>query len=302
MQSIYAMHQNGSDNIEKQEKFLLNSIESILDLYLILMTILPELQKKEIDFIEKSKLKHLATKEELNPNLKFVKNAIFTFFEQNNALSIAVEKQKINNWKSNDDTIFSLLQEIKQSTVYQNYMETTKSSFEEDRNFVVELFETVIAPNEVLYSYLEDFKLTWIDDIPVVNTLILKQLNQLSEKENCFKIPATYKDSDDKDFAISLFRKTVLNEDKLEKEFSEKTPNWDISRIAEIDTIVLKMAICELLNFPSIPTKVTMNEYLEVVKEYSTPKSSVFINGILDNLVKEFEINNRINKIGRGLL
>ena len=302
MQSIYAMHQNGSDNIEKQEKFLLNSIESILDLYLILMTILPELQKKEIDFIEKSKLKHLATKEELNPNLKFVKNAIFTFFEQNNALSIAVEKQKINNWKSNDDTIFSLLQEIKQSTVYQNYMETTKSSFEEDRNFVVELFETVIAPNEVLYSYLEDFKLTWIDDIPVVNTLILKQLNQLSEKENSFKIPATYKDSDDKDFAISLFRKTVLNEDKLEKEFSEKTPNWDISRIAEIDTIVLKMAICELLNFPSIPTKVTMNEYLEVVKEYSTPKSSVFINGILDNLVKEFEINNRINKIGRGLL
>ena len=302
MQSIYAMHQSGSDNLEKQEKFLLNSIENSLDLYLILITILPELQKKEIDFIEKSKLKHLATPEEKNPNLKFVNNAIFSFLEDNNALSIALEKHKVNNWQANDDLILSLLQEVKQSDLYQNYMVSKTSGFNEDRDFVINLFEKVIAPNEILYHYLEDFKLTWIDDIPVVNTLILKQLGQLSAKENSFKIPPTYKDEDDKDFAISLFRKTVLNEEKLAKEFSDKTPNWDISRIAEIDTIVLKMAICELLNFHSIPVKVTINEYLEIVKEYSTPKSSTFINGILDTLVKEFQTNNKLNKVGRGLL
>ena len=302
MQSIYAMHQNGSDNLEKQEKFLLNSIESILDLYLILITILPEMQKKEIEFIEKSKLKHLVTKEERNPNLKFVNNAIFTLIDENSKLSIALETNRINNWQANDDTILSLLQSVKQSDLYEKYMASTDSSFEADRKFVADLYETIIAPNDVLYSYLEDFKMTWIDDIPVVNTLILKQLNQLTQKENAFKVPKTYKDDDDKAFAVALFRKTILNEDKLSKEFSDKTPNWDIDRIAEIDTIVLKMAICELLHFSSIPVKVTLNEYLEVVKEYSTPKSSFFINGILDNLVKEYQTNNKINKVGRGLL
>ena len=302
MQSIYAMHQNGSDNLEKQEKFLLNSIESILDLYLLLITILPEMQKKELDFIEKSKLKHLVTAEDRNPNLKFVNNAIFKILDENSKLSIALETNRISNWQSNDDTILSLLQAVKQSELYSKYMNSAETSFEADRNFVVDLFETIIAPNDVLYSYLEDFKLTWIDDIPVVNTLILKQLGQINLKENSFKIPKTYKDEEDKAFAIALFRKTVLNEDKLSKEFSDKTPNWDIERIAEIDTIVLKMAICELLNFASIPVKVTLNEYLEVVKEYSTPKSSFFINGILDNLVKEFQTNNKLNKVGRGLL
>ncbi len=302
MQSIYAMHQNGSDNLEKQEKFLLNSIESILDLYLLLITILPEMQKKEIVFIEKSKLKHLVTKEEKNPNLKFVNNAVFSLLDENSKLNVALENHRITNWQSNDDTILSLLHEVKQSELYAKYMSSTITSFEEDRDFVVDMFETIIAPNEVLYSYLEDFKLTWIDDIPVVNTLILKQLSQISLQENSFKIPKTYKDDDDKAFAVALFRKTVLNEEKLSKEFSDKTPNWDIERIAEIDTIVLKMAICELLNFSSIPVKVTMNEYLEVVKEYSTPKSSFFINGILDNLLKDYQQNNKINKVGRGLL
>ena len=302
MQSIYAMHQNGSDNLEKQEKFLLNSIENILDLYLILISILPELQKKEIDFIEKSKVKHLATKEERNPNLKFVNNAVFNFLEQNTKLNTALDYNNINNWQFNDDTIISLLQAVKESELYDQYMSTPSTSFDEDKKFVAALYETVIAPNEVLYSYLEDFKLTWIDDIPVVNTLILKQLSQITVKEDSFTIPKTYKDQEDKAFAIALFRKTVLNEEKLAKEFSNKTPNWDIDRIAEIDTIVLKMAICELLNFASIPVKVTLNEYLEVVKEYSTPKSSFFINGILDNLVKEFQTNNKLNKVGRGLL
>ena len=302
MQSIYAMHQNGSDNLEKQEKFLLNSIENILDLYLILISILPELQKKEIDFIEKSKVKHLATKEERNPKLKFVNNSVFAFLEQNTKLNTALDYNNINNWQFNDDTIISLLQAVKESELYDQYMSTPSTSFDEDKKFVAALYETVIAPNEVLYSYLEDFKLTWIDDIPVVNTLILKQLSQITVKEDSFTIPKTYKDQEDKAFAIALFRKTVLNEEKLAKEFSNKTPNWDIDRIAEIDTIVLKMAICELLNFASIPVKVTLNEYLEVVKEYSTPKSSFFINGILDNLVKEFQTNNKLNKVGRGLL
>ena len=143
--------------------------------------------------------------------------------------------------------------------------------------------------------------MTWVDDIPVVNTQILKQLKQFSKTED-FRVSPLYRDVEDKDFASLLYRKTVLNEEKLAKEFIDKTPNWDMERIAELDTIILKMAICEFLKFPSIPVKVTLNEYLEVAKEYSTPKSSIFINGILDNLVKELEASKRIIKAGRGLM
>lgn len=302
MQSIYAMHQNGSDNLEKQEKFLTASTENIYELYLIMLLALVEIRKKEIDFIEISKKKHLATSVERNPNLRFVNNPILLALEDNNSLSIAAEKYKINNWIVNDNTIITLLQEVKNSKLYDKYMAKTETTFEEDRFFVADMFAEIIAPNESLYSYLEDFKLTWVDDIPIVNTQIHKELKQFSAEEDAFRVTKLFKDIEDRDFALILFRKTVLNESKLNKEFQDKTPNWDFDRIAELDTIILNMAICELFYFPSIPVKVTINEYLELAKEYSTPKSSIFINGILDNILKENELTDKIKKIGRGLL
>lgn len=303
MQSIYAMHQNDSDNLEKEEKFLFQSIENIRDLYLIMLSALIELRNSEEDFIEKSSKKHLATPQERNPNRKFINNKVLNLLSDNNALSIALENNKINNWKNNDDYILLLLDTVKQSEVYQNYMKGRDNDFDEDRDFVSTLFDEVIAPDEKLYEYLEDHKLTWVDDIPLVNTLLSKQLRLLKEEgDNAFIVPRLYKDIDDKDFVKSLFRKTVLNEVELAKEFIDKTPNWDTERIAEIDSIILKMAICEFLKFPSIPVKVTINEYLEIAKEYSTPKSSIFINGILDNLVKDFQATNKLVKTGRGLM
>jgi N utilization substance protein B len=301
MQSIYAMHQKNSDELEKEEKFLIHSIDNIQDLYLIMLSSLIEIRKKEVVFLETSSKKHLATPEEKNPNTKFVNNQVIQLIENSNAVSIALEKRKINNWSQNDDYILILLNEIKKSSMYQQYMSTTKSTFEEDKQFVVDMFTEVLAPNEKLYEYLEDNKLTWIDDIPLVNTQIQKQLKQIKQGEE-FKVVKLYKDEEDKEFVSLLFRKTVLNEVTLAKEYIDKTPNWDADRIAEIDTIILKMAICEFLKFPSIPVKVTINEYLEIAKEYSTPKSSIFINGILDNLVKEFEKENKIIKTGRGLM
>ncbi|MBY0487955.1 MAG: transcription antitermination factor NusB [Flavobacteriaceae bacterium] len=302
MQSVYAMHQSGSDNVEKQEKFLQYSLENIVDLYLIMLSSLVEIRKKEIDYINLAQKKHLATPEERNPNLRFINNPVLLALDESNSLSIALEKRKINNWQANDDTILMLLQDIKQSELYQNYMAKNAVTFEEERFFVADMFSELIAPNEKLYSYLEDFKLTWVDDIPVVNTQILKELKKMTPDEDSYRVPAIYKDAEDKDFATALFRKTVLNDSELAKEFIDKTPNWDLERIAELDTIILKMAICEFLKFPSIPMKVTINEYLELAKEYSTPKSSLFINGILDNIVKDFEANNRVNKAGRGLM
>lgn len=303
MQSIYAMHQNGSDNLEGQEKFLFYSIDAIQDLYLIMLSSLIEMAKKEKVFLHLSSQKHLATLEERNPNNKFINNSIFQLLEDNNSLSVALENRKITNWNIHDDYINLLLTSLKESKLYAKYMSTSVNTFEEDKQFVVDLFSEIIVPNEKLYEYLEDDKLTWIDDIPVVNTHIVKQLKAIkSAEDESFRVPKLFKDADDKDFAKDLFRKTVLNEKELAKEFDSKTPNWDMDRIAEIDTIILKMAICELLKFPSIPVKVTLNEYLELAKEYSTPKSSIFINGILDNLVKEFQTNKKMIKAGRGLM
>lgn len=303
MQSIYAMHQNDSDNMEKEEKFLFNSIENIRDLYLIMVSALVEIRNSEEEYIDKSQKKHLATAEERNPNKKFINNLVLQLLNESNPLSIAMEDRKIDNWKRNDDYVLLLLEDIKASEVYQKYMHNRENNWEEDRQFVYDLFTEVVAPNEKLYEYLEDYKISWVDDIPLVNTFIAKQLKQLTEEgKDAYYVPKLYKDADDKEFVRNLFRKTVLNEVELAKEFIDKTPNWDTERIAEVDAIILKMAICEFLKFPSIPVKVTINEYLEIAKEYSTPKSSIFINGILDNLVKDYQTNNKLVKTGRGLM
>jgi N utilization substance protein B len=302
MQSIYAMHQHQSDNLDKEEKFLFQSIENTQNLYLLLLSVLVEIKKKESEYIDLASKKHLATKEERNPNLNFINNKILVLLTESEALETALEDNKINNWKLNDDIILALIEAVKESDLYKNHMSKSTTSFEEDKHFLIDLYTEVIAPSDRLYDYLEDYKLTWVDDLPGINTLIVKQIKQLKSEKDTLVIPKVYKDGDDKEFVKNLFRRTVLNEVELSKEYIDKTPNWDVERIAEIDTIILKMAICELLKFPSIPTKVTINEYLEIAKEYSTPKSSIFINGILDNLVKEFDRDGKLNKAGRGLL
>ena len=303
MQSIYAMHLSKSDDLEKQEKFLLFSLDNIQDLYLTMMSIFSAIQKTEATLLDKSSKKHLATKEEKKPNLKFVNNLFVQFLTDNNSLNIAIEDRKIDYWNLHSEYIQILIEEIKDSRLYDNYMANNVNNFQEDKTFIENIFEEIIVPNEKLYEFIEDNKLTWVDDIPTVNTFIAKQLSAIkSDKDTSLKMPKIFKDTEDKEYVSNLFRKTILNEADFEKEYADKTPNWDTSRIAEIDTIILKMAICEFLKFPSIPTKVTINEYLEIAKEYSTPKSSIFINGILDVLVKEFQLSGKLLKTGRGLM
>jgi len=302
MQSIYAMHKHESENLEKEEKFLFQSIENMYDLYLLMLSTLLTINRKEEEYLDLASKKHLATKEERNPNKKFIQNKVLEILSKSESLDKILEERKINNWKQNDDVILFLIETIKKSDVYLEYMSNPVVSFDNDKDFILDLYSEIIAPNEKLYEYLEDYKLTWLDDFPTINTLILKQLKQIKKENEKFYIARLFKDQEDQDYVKDLFRKTVLNEVALSREYIDKTPNWDIERIAEIDTIILKMAICELLKFPSIPTKVTINEYLEIAKEYSTPKSSIFINGILDNLVKEFQLNKKLVKSGRGLL
>lgn len=302
LQAIYAMTQNQSDQLDVYEKYLFNSLENIRELYLLMLSSLIELQRVEKDFLEVSAQKHLATPEERNPNTKFINNSVLQILVTSESLNNWLEELRINQFQVNDHYIKGLLQEIKTSDLYKGYMKNRTNNFAEDKEFVIRLFTDVIAPNDKIYEFLEDYRISWIDDIPVVNTAILKQLQALKDETSYFKLNRVFKDDEDKEFAKQLFRKTVLNADVLIKEYEDKTRNWELDRIAEIDTIILNLGVCELQKFPSIPVKVTINEYLELAKEYSTPKSSIFINGILDALVKEYRQENKLNKIGRGLI
>ena len=303
MQTMYAFKGGESDDFTKDQKFLLFSIDNMYNLYLLLISLLLEVQKRAENDLQKKEKKHLATKEDKDPNKKFVNNQLLKSLSNNLQLKDRLDAHKITNWELDGEYVDIIFKAITKSDLYKDYMQTRVSDFKEDKDFIIDVFKDIIAPNEKLYEYIEDKNLTWLDDLPTVNTTILKLLRKVktTSTENHF-IPKLYKDADDQKFAIDLFRKTLLNRTLINKEIEMKTQNWDSDRIANVDYVLLQMAINELKNFPSIPVKVTINEYLEIAKEYSTPKSSIFINGILDKLVKEYDADGKLNKIGRGLL
>jgi len=303
MQVIYALKRSEEMNLTSEEKFLNLSMDSMYELYLLMLSLLIKVHEKAKDQQEKSQQKHLLTSEDLNPNMKFIKNALLVQLTENQILKNTIERHKVNNWELDNEYIVVIFRAILESDLFAKYMSSESTTYNKDRQFIVDLFKEVIAPNEKLYNYLEDRNLTWIDDLPVVNTALVKLLNKSKENNNeHYFTPKLFKDKEDKDFGLSLLKNTIKNLEPYTEEISLKTKNWDKDRIADIDFVLLQMAICEFYEFPSIPTKVSINEYIEIAKEYSTPKSNVFINGVLDKIVKEHIKNNTLNKIGRGLM
>ncbi|WP_431122520.1 transcription antitermination factor NusB [Flagellimonas flava] len=303
MQCIYALIQSKDDSLEKQQKFLKISIENMYVLYLLVLSLLVELHRLAEKHVQHASNKYLASEEDGYPDPeKFIKNRLLVQIASNKQLQQELSARKLNNWYLNEEYVKIIHKEIMGSDIYKTYMADTANGYGQDKEVIIQLFKEIIAPNEKIYEYFEDDKLTWVDDIPIVNTYLVKKLKKASANSNeSFFLPALLKDQQDMVYANDLLTKTLLNDAKWEKEIEGKTPNWDNDRIAEIDSIILKMAICELLNFPSIPEKVTLNEYLEVAKEYSTPKSSIFINGVLDKLAKEYKSTGQLQKMGRGL-
>lgn len=301
MQSVYATLQSKNDNLTKEEKFLTQSIERMADLHAILLNLFVEVQEIASKHLELAKKKHLASATEKNPSTKFINNQVINIFKESVSLNDYIEKKKLNNWKQADEFVRVIWDLIQGSEVYADYLKSDEKSFNNDKKFILKIFKNIIAPNEKLADYFEDQHISWVDDIPFVNTWIVKDINGLKESKT-FILSSLYKDVDDEKFVLNLYRKVVLNHEKYDKDIDDKTPNWDTDRIANIDMILMKMAICEFVEFPSIPTKVSMNEYIEISKDYSSQKSSFFINGVLDKVLKELITSKRIQKIGRGLL
>lgn len=301
MQSIYAMIHAENSDLVKEEKFLNHSVKRLFDLYAINLQIFIELNALAKQKMEISKKKFLATQEDLKPSTKFIENPIFIKIENSKTLATYIADNKLQNWSDNYEYIKILFDQLQKSEIYQSYLKKKVQGFKDDRYFVIQLFKELIAPNEKLAEYFEDDTISWADDIPFVNTWVVKTLERTSENKP-FKLGRLFKDDDDKAFVTELFRKTMLNYQNYDKDIIDKTPNWEADRIADVDMILIKMAICEFVNFPLIPVRVTINEYIEIAKDYSTENSGYFINGVLDRISKDFLKSKSIVKSGRGLL
>jgi N utilization substance protein B len=301
MQSVYAILTSKSDNLTKEEKFLTSSIDKMYDLYVLMLDVLPRVKAIAKETLEISKKKHFATSEDLNPNTKFIENRAIAVLEESVSFQNYKQENQLDNWHVEEKFMRTIFENLKKSELYSNYMSSSENSFKEDARFVVDFFTQFIAPNETLANYFEDMNISWVDDIPFVNTWAVRSLEKL-KKEKPFVLNEIYKDKEDREFVNDLFRKVVLNHTEFEKEIENKTPNWETDRIADLDMIMIKMGICEFLHFSSIPVKATMNEYIEIAKDYSTQKSSFFINGVLDKVWRELDKTGRLNKVGRGKL
>ena len=301
MQSVYAMIKSYDDDVLKEEKFIKHSIKRMFDLYVLLLDLLVEVQKLAVEKQEISKKKYLATKEDLSPNRKFVENKLIKKIAESTSLTLYKEAQNLDNWSKDDEYIKIIWDLLQNSDLFSDYLNSSEDSFNSDKDFVVAFFKEIVAPNLKLAEYFEGENITWVDDIPFVNTWVVRSLNK-QKSSNAFKLGSLYKNQDDQDFVSDLFKKVILNHHSFENDIKIHTPNWETDRIADMDMILIKMGVCEFLNFPFIPTKVSINEYIEIAKDYSSEKSGYFVNGVLDKLSREFLKDKKIVKVGRGLL
>lgn len=302
MQSTYALLQSKSDDIVKEKKFLNYSILKIYDLYVLQLQLLVEVRNLAEKHQEIAKKKYLATSEDKNPNRKFIDHPFLLGLKNNISLQEYIKTQKLKNWKEDNEYVRVIWDAIRESDIYADFIRNLEnSSPKNDLNFISEIYKNVIAPNDKLFDYYEGQLISWVDDIPFVNTFILKNLKKINANSR-FDKSLLYKNEEDEEFGAELFKKTVLHHHEFMDDIDAKTPNWDTDRIAEVDFILMKMALTEIIYFPSIPTRVTINEYIEIAKDYSTTKSSFFINGVLDKILKEYTTAGKIKKIGRGLI
>ena len=298
MQSLYAFYSKKDISISKSENEMLRQIQDISNLKLAVLSLFLFLFRHADSFFEDNKNKFLPKDEDLNPNKKFIDNFFYDFFLSNKTLMTKLEKFSVF-WNDNDhDIIRKIFKDIVQSKLYNDYLNNDEKSYENDIKFFNNILNEIILNNEILHHILEEKSIYWIDDLPFVATIIMGEFKIKKIK----LLKSVFKNSSDKDFAIDLYRGAIKYDKEYEKVIIDKAQNWDIERIAIMDQIMIKMAFCEILNMPELPVKVSLNEYIEISKYYSTNKSKMFINGLIDSAVKDFTVKKMIKKSGRGLM
>ena len=296
VQIVYAYYQNGGKNLDTAEKELFFSLSKAYDMYNYLLLLMVEITKQAQRKQSAAKSKLLPTAEELYPNTKFVDNRFIAQLEVNKQLLEFSETQK-KTWDNESEFVKRLCEKIMDSDICKEYMASETSSYEEDRELWRKIYKRIIFNNEELDQVLEDQSLYWNDDKEIVDTFVLKTIKRFDEKNGAKQeLLPEFKDEEDQDFARRLFRRTILNADYYRHLISENTRNWDLDRVAFMDVIIMQIALAEILSFPNIPVSVSLNEYVEIAKLYSTPKSGSFINGTLDGIVNVLKKENKLTK------
>lgn len=302
LKALYSHFKSGDKTISGSEKDLFLSIEKTYDLYHYLMKLFVEVADFAQNRIEIGRQKHRPTPEELNPNTKFIDSKVVAILRNNEQLNKRLNQNKLS-WESNPDLIKKLYNSLTTSQYYADYMADSTRSFEQDRAFAVEFFTNEIEDFEDLYQNLEDQSIYWVDEVEFVLGMIIKTLKKFKEDQPTYKgLLPLYKDESDVDFTKRLFRKATVNHVQYRAFVDEYTKNWDVERIAYMDILILIEAIAELLEFKDIPVNITMNEFIDISKYYSTENSSTFINGVLDKIVKDLTEKGVIVKVGLGLI
>lgn len=303
LQALYAYFQSDEENLRKTESELSKAIDRIYDLYLYLLLSFDEVKSLALHRVEESKKKIRPTAEDLNPNLKFVENRLLAQLADSYELRKASEERSVN-WIGDEhrEMFRKIFVQMRESETWFTYMNNEESGYEEDRAFAIALFKSELANSSILYQYLEEKNIHWIDDIDLACSMVIKTLKNANEGERLDILPLYKDEEDEREFVKTLLHKTVSMDSENLKLIDDLTKNWEVDRIARMDVLLLKMAITELQVFNNIPIKVTLNEYIEISKYYSTPKSHGFINGILDKAIDRLEKEQKIVKIGRGLM
>ncbi|MGN6179121.1 MAG: transcription antitermination factor NusB [Mucilaginibacter sp.] len=302
LQALYAYHQTHSD-VKVQEKNLLQSIDKVYEMYIWMLSLISEVVAyADADATERSQ-KHLPTKEDLNPDLKILTNRFYTSLQKNKEYLAGLKKYKVE-WSFDPELVKSLFKVLKNAPEYAEYLKKTDDTIQTDKDIIKFIFKKVILKSSLAEQVFEDMFIFWPVDKDVLQALIAKTFKNFAydepEKNKLAEVTGNWEE--DREFIVNLLHENIRHDKEYQEMINAKTQNWEPERIAMMDTVLMKMAITEFLNFPSVPVKVTINEYLEISKEFSTPKSNSFLNGILDKILIELKEQNKIRKTGRGLI
>lgn len=296
VQITYAYYQNGGKNIDTAEKELFFSLAKAYDLYNYLLLLMVDINRIAIRSVETAQNRYNRIHEGELPSTKFIENRFITQLEVNKQLLEFQENQK-RNWSNEEDFVRSLYNQIIETDYYKEYMADPTSSYAQDRELWRKIYKNIICNNERLESLLEDMSLYWNDDKFIVDTFVLKTIKRFDESKGADQeLLPEFKDEEDREFAHRLFRNTLLNADYYRKLISDNTKNWEFNRIALMDLVIMQIALAEIQTFPNIPLSVSLNEYVDIAKMYSTPRSGSYVNGLLDNISKKLIAEKKITK------
>jgi N utilization substance protein B len=302
LQSLYAYYKTGREDMKRSEKELHFNIEKAYELYHYLLLLAVDLVLYAESRIEIARNKRIPTQEDLHPNTRFLENKLITQLRNNEQLMRFVDQHKLN-WANYPELIKDIYKRLVESDEYSNYMDAEELTYSDDKRLLTFIYTHLVFSSDLLASIMEEQSIYWNDDLEFITSMIVKTFKKFKEEDGPDKaLMDLYKNKEDKDYVVELYRQTIIHRDEYVEYIKKNTRNWDLDRIAFMDILIMQIAIAELVAFPSIPTKVTLNEYLEISKFYSTSKSNVFINGVLDKVVMQLKEEKKVVKSGRGLI